>query len=232
MDAERYARQIMLPEIGPDGQCRLACSSALVVGVGGLGSPAALYLTAAGVGRIGIMDADSVSLSNLQRQILYSSSETGEPKVRAAARRLGALSPATTIEAYCRELTAADAETLIDRYDIVVECSDNFATRYLVDETCRRAGKPWVYASIEGFRGQASLFEPDAAVRYSDLFPDREGLEARGRASGGVLGPVAGVMGCIQAAEAIKRLAGVPNTLAGRLLTVDLLREEFRTFAL
>ncbi len=229
--AERYARQIVLPEIGAEGQRRLSNASVLVVGVGGLGCPAALYLTAAGVGRIGLMDADKVSESNLQRQILYTEQDVGMPKTEVALRRLTALSSVARIETYFAELTSGMAEETIAAFDLVVECSDNYATRYLVDDVCATLGKPWVYGSIEAFTGQAALFLPGSR-RYVDLYPASDGLSAAPRASGGVLGPMAGVVGAIEAAEAIKYLAGCDSTLAGRLLTFDLLSMTCTTFSL
>lgn len=229
---ERYARQIMLPEIGESGQKRMADASVLIVGVGGLGSPAALYLTAAGVGRIGLADADRVSESNLQRQVLYTEADLGASKVEAAAKRLRALSSHTRFDLYDEELTRTNGATLIARYDIVVECSDNYATRYLVDEICHALGKPWVYGSIGAFAGQVSLFTPESQTRYADLYPDRGELESMPRASGGVIGPVPGVIGAIEATEAIKWLTGCGTTLAGRLFTIDLSTMQSDTFDL
>lgn len=229
--AERYARQIALPEIGAEGQRRLSNAAVLVVGVGGLGCPVTLYLTAAGVGRIGLMDADTVSESNLQRQILYTEQDVGMPKTEAARRRLTALSSVARIETHFAELTTGNAEETIAAYDLVVECSDNYATRYLVDDVCATLGKPWVYGSIGAFTGQVSLFLP-GSQRYVDLYPASDGLAAAPRATGGVLGPVSGVVGAIEAAEAIKYLTGCNPTLAGRLLTIDLLSMSCTTFSL
>ncbi len=229
---ERYARQIALPEIGAEGQRRLSGSSVLIVGAGGLGSPAALYLTAAGIGRIGLADADRVSESNLQRQVLYREADIDRPKTEAAAERLHALSGDTVIETYDEELTPENGAEMIARYDIVVECSDNFATRYTVDDLCLTAGKPWVYGSIGAFSGQASLFTPRCRTRYADLYPDRESLSAAPRSSGGVLGPVPGIIGAVQAAETVKWLVGFGTTLEGRLFTIDVATMQCRTFEL
>lgn len=229
---ERYARQIMLPEVGEEGQRRLDEASVLVVGVGGLGSAVSLYLTAAGIGRIGLVDDDRVSLSNLQRQVLYTEAEVGECKALCARRRLQALSPHTRIDAWAERLTPENAGRLVAPYDLVVDGCDNFATRYLISDTCRTLRKPWVHGSIGEFRGQVATFLPDAAAGYDDLYPDRAELVPRPAASGGVLGALPGVVGAIEAAEAIKALLGMEGTLAGRLLTIDLSTMTFNTLTL
>ncbi|HIY14884.1 HesA/MoeB/ThiF family protein [Alistipes sp. An66] len=219
---ERYARQTMLPEIGPEGQRRLAASSVLLVGVGGLGSPAALYLTGAGVGRLGLADPDTVSESNLQRQVLYTESQIGRPKPAAARERLAALSSSTRFDLHPEGLTAENARELVAAYDLVVECCDNFATRYLLDEACAEVGRPWVYGSIGAFHGQVSLFNGRTGRRYTELYPDREALCALPRSTAGVLGTVPGVIGAIEASEAIKWIAGFGEPLEGKLFTIDL----------
>ncbi len=219
---ERYARQTMLPEIGPEGQRRLAASSVLLVGVGGLGSPVALYLTGAGVGRLGLADPDTVSESNLQRQVLYTESQIGRPKPAAARERLAALSSSTRFDLHPEGLTAENARELVAAYDLVVECCDNFATRYLLDEACAEVGRPWVYGSIGAFHGQVSLFNGRTGRRYTELYPDREALCALPRSTAGVLGTVPGVIGAIEASEAIKWIAGFGEPLEGKLFTIDL----------
>ena len=219
---ERYARQTMLPEIGPEGQRRLDASSVLLVGVGGLGSPAALYLTGAGVGRLGLADPDTVSESNLQRQVLYTESQIGRPKPAAARERLAALSSSTRFDLHPEGLTAENARELVAAYDLVVECCDNFATRYLLDEACAEVGRPWVYGSIGAFHGQVSLFNGRTGRRYTELYPDREALCALPRSTAGVLGTVPGVIGAIEASEAIKWIAGFGEPLEGKLFTIDL----------
>ena len=219
---ERYARQTMLPEIGPEGQRRLAASSVLLVGVGGLGSPAALYLTGAGVGRLGLADPDTVSESNLQRQVLYTESQIGRPKPAAARERLAALSSSTRFDLHTEGLTTENARELVAAYDLVVECCDNFATRYLLDEACAEVGRPWVYGSIGAFHGQVSLFNGRTGRRYTELYPDREALCALPRSTAGVLGTVPGVIGAIEASEAIKWIAGFGEPLEGKLFTIDL----------
>lgn len=222
----RFARQIMLPEIGEQGQQRLMEASVLIVGLGGLGCPVALYLAGAGVGRIGLADADTVSETNLHRQLLYDSASVGRLKTDAAAERLRAVAPVTRFDLYPQGLTADNALGLIAGYDLVVDCCDNYATRYLIDDVCAALGKRWVFGSISGFRGLASVFGDGR--RYADLFPEREELEQMPAASGGVIGPTPGVIGSVQAAEAIKILAGADSALAGRLLTMDLMTMQFQ----
>lgn len=222
MEAERYARQMMLPEIGREGQRRLGDSSVLVVGVGGLGSAAALYLAGAGVGRIGLADPDSVSPSNLQRQVLYDERQIGMPKTEAARQKLAAFSSQVRLECHPEGITPQNVRSLLERYDLIVDCSDNFPTRYLLDDACAAAGKPWVHGSIGAFTGQVSLFNHLRRRRYSDLYPDREALCARPRTTAGVVGTTPGVIGVLEASEAIKLLAGFGEVLDGRLFTIDL----------
>ena len=204
---ERYARQIMLPEIGLSGQQALARASVLIVGAGGLGSPISLYLCTAGIGRIGLIDGDTVSESNLQRQILYTENETGRNKVECAKQTLSSRNESC-------------------RIDIIVDGCDNYATRYLIDDWCSRLQKPYVYGSIEGFKGQVSIFNGKKGKRYADLFPDRSTLTARPKASAGVIGPTPGVIGNIEAAEVIKLITGCGTPLYNRLFTIDLLTLE------
>ena len=229
---ERYARQTMLREIGPEGQRRLAEASVLVVGVGGLGSPAALYLTGAGVGRLGLADPDRVSESNLQRQTLYTESQIGRPKTEAARERLSALCSQTRFTCYDEGLTAENAREVIEGYDLVVDCCDNFPTRYLIDDACAACGKPWVHGSIGEFQGQVALFNGRSGRRYAELYPDREALCVRPRTTSGVLGTVPGVIGTLEASEAIKWVVGFGEPLDGRLFTLDLktLQTEIITF--
>lgn len=225
---ERYARQIILPQIGEDGQRRLRNASVLVVGLGGLGCPVTLYLAGAGVGRIGLCDADTVSLSNLQRQTLYDSSMTGLRKAEAAGGRLRELNPDVVCEPIAEGFTAGNADALVERYDLVVDCCDNFATRFLIDDVCRRHGRPWIFGSIGEFNGCVSTFLPGHSS-LGALFPDRAELESRPAASGGVLGAVPGIVGAVEAAEALKVLCGIGNPLSGRVLVIDALAMTFET---
>lgn len=232
MNNERYARQIILPEVGERGQERLAASAALIVGLGGLGCPVGLYLAGAGVGRLGLADNDAVSLSNLQRQTLYREADVGKPKALAACDRLAALNSEVAFEPIYEGLTRDNAETLVAGYDVVIDCCDNFATRYLISDTCRRLGKPWVHGSIGAFNGQVATFLPDAAVPYDALYPDRELLAGRPPSSAGVLGAVPGVVGAIEASEALRVLLGLRPTLAGKMLAIDLTTMSFETITL
>ena len=229
---ERYCRQILLPEIGVEGQKLLAKKSVLMVGLGGLGCPVGLYLTGAGIGRIGLCDKDVVSLHNLHRQTLYSEAEVGRPKIEAARQRLSTLNSGTTFDLWPDGLTRQNSENIISRYDLVIDCCDNFATRFLIDDTCLKVGKPWVYGSIGGWQGQVGLFLPDNKVRYSDLFSDREEMESQPAASGGVIGFVPGVTGAIEVAEAIKYLLNLPDTLEGKILSFNLKTYQFNKITL
>lgn len=222
MPESRYARQTMLPAFGEDGQRRLAAASVLIVGLGGLGAPVASYLAAAGVGCIGLCDPDTVSLTNLQRQLLYDEDCLGKPKTEAARRRLMALNRQVHCHLWPEGLTPDNAAAIVAPYDLVVDCCDNFATRYLIDDVCARMGKPWVYGAIGAFDGQVALMGGRSGLRYATLFPDREVLCARPRRVAGVLGPVPGVVGAMQAMVAIQWLSGMPVAADGRLCAIDL----------
>ncbi len=233
---ERYARHLVLPEIGGPGQRRLLESSVLLVGAGGIGAPAALYLAAAGVGRIGLIDDDGVSLSNLQRQVLYRSDEVGEAKVRVAARRLSALNPDVRVEPIVERLDAGNAERLVGGYDLVLDGSDNFATRLAVADACLRTGRTLVSAALRRFEGQLCVFKPHLSSEqpcYRCLVGETpaEGGEAP-CAEIGVLGAVAGVLGCWAAMEAVKEVVGGFESLAGRLIIFDGLGSRVREVAL
>ena len=219
---DRYSRQTMLPEIGTDGQMKLIKAKVLIIGVGGLGSAAALYLTGAGIGTLGLVDKDVVSLSNLQRQVLYTENAIGEPKVSAASRRLEAMSSATHIVTYNTYLDPKNAKSIISGYDIVIDCCDNYTTRYLINDTCLSLGTPWIYGSIGAFNGQVALFNFKSGAQYTDLYPDRKTLCSLPRTSGGVIGTMPGVIGTLQASEAIKLIAGFGKSLDGRLFTINL----------
>ncbi|MDE5849728.1 MAG: HesA/MoeB/ThiF family protein [Muribaculaceae bacterium] len=218
---ERYSRQIMLTEIGKEGQEKLFKASVLIVGLGGLGSPVALYLTGAGIGRIGLCDKDTVSISNLQRQILYSEETEGRSKTTIASHRLSELSSHTRFDLWKDGLTTENAKEIISEYDLVIDCTDNHKTRYLIDDVCFKLNKTWIYGAIEGFDGRVSTFGKNG-FRYSHLFPERESLSMLPNAAGGVIGPLPGIIGSLQAAEAIKLICGFGNTLVGKLLLFNL----------
>jgi adenylyltransferase/sulfurtransferase len=229
----RYTRQITLPEFGPEGQRRLASGSVLIIGAGGLGSPAATYLAAAGVGRIGLVDFDRVDETNLHRQILYATSDVGREKVDAAGARLHDLNPEVTIETHQARLTSENALELFARYDVVLDGTDNFATRYLVNDACKLTGKPNVYGSVYRFDGQVSVFATETGPCYRCIYPEPPPPgTVPSCAEGGVLGVLPGVVGTLQATEAIKLLTGLGETLSGRLLLFDALHMTFRTMKL
>ena len=225
----RYGRHLTLPEVGESGQRRLKAGSVLVIGAGGLGSPASLYLAAAGVGRITLCDFDVVDASNLQRQVLFGTSDLGRSKVRVAAERLRDLNPRVEIAPVEDRVTSANVAALVGAHDVVVDGSDNFTTRYLVSDACVLAGKPYVYGSIFRFEGQASVFHTPAGPCYRCLFPEPppDGLVPN-CAQAGVLGVLPGIVGSIQASEALKLLLGAGETLVGRLLLVNALGATFR----
>lgn len=219
----RYDRQTMLPEIGEDGQARLYTARAMVVGLGGLGSPVALYLAAAGVGELVLVDDDLVSETNLQRQVLYTATELGQPKATCAARRLEALNPGLRTFSLRRRFDADMADAVKD-CNIVVDCTDNHAARFAIDDACRSVGRPWVHAAIEGFEGRVALFNGRAGTHYSDLFgADRDALCSAPARPAGVIGPTPGVLGSMQAAEALKWLAGIPSPIDGAIFHINLL---------
>ena len=229
----RYSRHIGLAEVGEDGQRQLKRASVLIVGAGGLGSPAALYLAAAGVGRIGIADFDTVDLTNLQRQLLHDTDRVGQRKTDSARARLGAINPLVQIETIDEELTAANALDIVGAYDVVIDGTDNFRTRYLTNDACVLLGRPNVYGSVLRFGGQASVFATPDGPCYRCLFPEPPppGL-VPSCAEAGVLGVLPGLVGTIQATEAMKIILGIGETLAGRLLLIDALAMGFRTIRL
>ncbi|WP_294477309.1 HesA/MoeB/ThiF family protein [uncultured Bacteroides sp.] len=229
----RYDRQIMLPEIREDGQDRLNKAKVLIVGVGGLGSPIALYLAGAGVGYIGLVDDDVVSISNLQRQVLYSEKELGLPKAICAAERLSALNSGINIHSYSTRLTEENAYDIIADYDMVVDGCDNFATRYLINDCCIELGKPYIYGAIGGFEGQVSVFNyGDKKKNYRDLYPDEEEMLHMSPPSKGVMGITPAVVGSIEATEVLKVICGFGDVLAGKLWTIDLRTLQTNKFSL
>jgi sulfur-carrier protein adenylyltransferase/sulfurtransferase len=229
----RYSRHLIMPEVGMEGQLKLARAQVLMIGAGGLGAPLGLYLAAAGVGRLGIVDFDVVDFTNLQRQITFSTSDVGRPKIEAAKERLAGLNPGIRIDTYETRLTSDNALDLFRDYDIIVDGTDNFPTRYLVNDACVLLGKPNVYGSIFRFEGQATVFNYPGGPCYRCLYPEPPppGL-VPSCAEGGVLGVLPGIVGAIQAMETIKLILGTGEPLAGRLLLFDALAMRFRELRL
>ena len=219
----RYSRHILLPELGVDAQERFAAARALVVGAGGLGAPAAQFLAAAGVGTLTLCDPDTVDLTNLQRQILFATADVGAPKVAAAKARLAAINPEVRIETVPARVGPAELAPLVAAADVVLDCSDNFATRHAVNRACVAAGKPLVSGAAIRFDGQVSVFDPrdPASPCYHCLFGEGEEIEETRCATMGVFAPLVGIIGTTQAAEALKLIAGVGETITGRLLLLD-----------
>ena len=220
----RYDRQRVLPEIGAEGQQKISEASVLCVGAGGLGCPALLYLAAAGVGRIGIIDFDAVDETNLQRQVLFTSDQTGQNKAKAAKERLNALNPEVDIEAYAEELTDQNAEALFEKYDIIIDGTDNFSAKFLINDVAVKTEKPFVYGSILGFDGQVATFNYNGGPCYRCLFPEAPKGHIPNCAEAGVIGAVAGIIGTTQAMEAIKIIVGHESfePLSGKLWTIDM----------
>lgn len=226
---KRYSRHILLPEIGGDGQKKLNDAKVFVVGTGGLGSPVAYYLAAAGVGTLGLIDDDVVDLSNLQRQILHATPDLNKPKVESAKEKLNALNPECQINTYYRRLTAGNVLDLIKDYDIIVDGTDNFPTRYLVNDACVLAKKPLVHGGILRFNGQVMTIKPGEGPCFRCVFKDPPPQGSVPTcAEAGVLGAVAGVIGLVQATEVVKLILGKGDPLVGRVLTFDALKMKFR----
>ncbi|MEH2328883.1 molybdopterin-synthase adenylyltransferase MoeB [Nostoc sp.] len=232
-DYERYSRHLILPEVGLEGQKRLKAASVICIGTGGLGSPLLLYLAAAGVGRIGIVDFDVVDTSNLQRQVIHGTSWVGKPKIESAKNRIHEINPYCQVDLYETRVSSENALELIQPYDIVVDGTDNFPTRYLVNDACVLLNKPNVYGSILRFEGQATVFNYEGGPNYRDLFPEPPppGM-VPSCAEGGVLGILPGIIGLIQATETVKIILGQGNTLSGRLLLYNALDMKFRELKL
>jgi adenylyltransferase/sulfurtransferase len=227
----RYSRHVIMPEVGLDGQRKLKAAKVLVIGTGGLGSPLALYLAAAGVGTLGLVDYDVVDVSNLQRQILHGTADVGRSKCQSAAARLRDVNPEVKVDLWEERFTSKNALDIVKHYDIVVDGTDNFPTRYLVNDACVLLNKPNVYGSIFRFDGQATVFDPRVGPCYRCLYPEPPPPgEVPSCAEGGVLGILPGVIGCIQATEAIKLILGIGEPLVGRLLHYDALNMTFKTF--
>ena len=232
-EIKRYSRHLIMPEVGMQGQKKLKAGSVLIIGTGGLGSPLGLYLASAGVGRIGLVDFDVVDFTNLQRQVLYTTEDVGKPKLLAAKARLQAINPYITIETHEARLSSENAMQILKGYDIVVDGTDNFPTRYLVNDACVLLGKPNVYGSIFRFEGQASVFDASRGPCYRCLYPEPPppGL-VPSCAEGGVLGILPGIIGTIQATETIKLLLGGGEPLIGRLLLFNAMKMRFRELKL
>lgn len=226
----RYNRQINLPEIGLAGQKKLKKASVLVVGAGGLGSPVLMYLTAAGIGRIGIIDSDAVSLSNLQRQILYNSDELGQSKIKTANNKLSKLNPNTVFDLHDFDLNCQNAAGIISKYDIVVDCTDNFMARYIINDTCVMLGKPFVFASVQNYEGQVSVFNYRNGPTYRCLYPepppesDTPTVE-----KSGLPAVLPGITGSLQANEVMKIITETGEVLSGKLLIFNILKNSFVT---
>jgi molybdopterin-synthase adenylyltransferase len=229
-EIQRYSRHILLPEVGGKGQMRLKQSSVLIVGAGGLGSPVALYLAAAGVGRIGLIDSDVVDTSNLQRQVLHDTAQLGRPKVESGADRLRAINPNITVETYYDRLGAENVADLVSKYDVIVGGVDNFPARYLLNDACVMARKPLVEAGILKYDGMIMTIKPYEGPCYRCIFPEPPPPGTVPTCSeAGILGALAGVMGSMQAFEALKLLLNIGEPLAGQMLMFEGLKGQFRT---
>jgi adenylyltransferase/sulfurtransferase len=230
-EVARYSRHLIMPEVGMEGQQRLKAAGVLLIGAGGLGSPLGLYLAAAGVGRIGLVDYDVVDFSNLQRQIIHGTPDVGRPKLQSAKDRIAAINPEVRLDLYETRLTSANALAIFQPYDIIIDGTDNFPTRYLTNDACVLLKKPNVYGSIFRFDGQASVFWPPHGPCYRCLYPEPPPPgEVPSCAEGGVLGILPGLIGCIQATEAVKLILGKGSPLVGRLMLYDALEMRFQEF--
>jgi len=229
VDMERHARHLVLPNVGHEGQEKLASARVLVIGAGGLGSPVLLYLAAAGIGTIGIVDDDVVDISNLQRQIIHRTEDVGSKKVDSARARLLALDPNIKVEVYPNRLNPENALSVLKGWDVVVDGTDNIPTRYLIDDACHLLSIPWIYGSIHRFEGQVSVFSTEQSRCYRDLFPEAPPAGAlQNCADAGVFGVLPGVVGSIQATEVIKQILGLETNLVGSLLLYDALEMSTR----
>ncbi len=230
----RYSRHILLPEIGVEGQEKFLASTALIIGAGGLGSPAALYLAAAGVGTIVLADGDAVDLTNLQRQILHTTESIGKPKAASGREALAKINPEVRVVPLQSRVQGEELDRLVTEASVVLDCSDNFATRHAVNRACVRHRKPLVSGAAVRFDGQVSVFDlrDDSSPCYHCLFPENAELEEMRCAVMGIFAPLTGIIGAVQAAEALKLLAGAGDTLKGRLLILDALAMQWRTVRL
>ncbi|MHB8157297.1 MAG: HesA/MoeB/ThiF family protein [Desulfocucumaceae bacterium] len=225
--AARYRRNILLNGFGPGGQEKLLRSGVLIVGAGGLGSPAAYYLAAAGVGRIGLLDSDRVDVSNLQRQILHGDPDIGRPKVQSAGEKLATLSPDLVLEVHYDRLTGENALELVSGYDVILDCTDNFETRFILNDVCLRLKKPFVYGGVLSYAGQVMMIIPGQGPCFRCLYRNVPDPGLPDCSTEGILGTVPGIIGTLQACEAIKFLTGIGELVVGRLLTYDALTATF-----
>ena len=232
-EKERYNRQIILPEFGEEGQAKLKAAKVLVVGLGGLGSVASLYLTAAGFGTIGIMDDDTVAIHNLQRQILYREDEVGLSKAQKAGETLHRLNSNVQLVVYDHRLTPENAEQIVAQYDLVLDCTDNYSARYLINDTCIKCGKPFIYGTIGDTKGQLAVFNyQQPAANYRTLYPNQAALEAQGNRNKGVMGVLPAVIASLEVNEAVKIVTGVGTPLKDTLFMIDLMTNETMKFKL
>lgn len=232
-ELERYSRHIILKEVGVKGQKKLCAAKVLIIGAGGLGAPAALYLAAAGVGTIGIVDADEVELSNLQRQVIHGTSDIGKPKVESAAETLHDINPGVNVVTYREFVDSSNIADLIKDYDFIIDGVDNFPTKFLISDACVMGRKPFVHAGIIRFKGQLMTYVPSEGPCYRCVFHDMPPKDAVPTCKqAGVIGAIAGVIGCLEALEAIKYICGIGELLTGRLLTFDALKGDFHTIKL
>ena len=230
-ELERYKRQIMLPGIGEEGQLKLKKACVLIIGVGGLGSPVAIYLCAAGVGTLGLADHDTVSMNNLQRQILYNTDVVGESKTQHAKEFLESLNPEVSVHSISEKITAQNAAEIIRPYDIVVDATDNFGSRYLISKYCQELNKPMVHGAVEEFEGLVSVFNVQGGPVYEDLFPEPPTDVSQDGEPKGVFGPLPGVIGSLQSMEVLKLITGVGNPICGKLITYNALTCSFNTLS-
>lgn len=229
MNTTRYDRQIKLSEIGSAGQLRIQNAKVLVVGAGGLGCPVLQYLVAAGVGEIGIVDNDIVEESNIQRQVIYGTDSIGKSKAESAGKYLENLNPEIKTIIYNFRLTQTNID-IIKKYDIIIDCTDNFETRYILNDACLQLNKPWIYGAVHKYEGQVSVFNYQGGPSYRDLFPNKSEADIPDCATVGVLGVLPGITGMLQATECIKMITGIGDILSGKLLVFDMLKNQFNTY--
>ncbi len=228
-ELERYSRHLILPGFGRKGQEKLKSAKVLVIGAGGLGSAVLKYISAAGIGQIGIIDNDTVSLNNLQRQVLYDTKDVGYIKTEVAKKKLSSLNPHVNFTVYDSQLTRENSDDIIKNYDLVIDCSDNYETRYTSNDSVIRLGKPLVFGSVKNYEGQLSVFNYDRGPSYRDLYPEPPDESNTPESDLGIIGVLPGIIGCMQANEAIKIITGKGEVLSGKLVIINLLTNSFTT---